>query len=296
MKKVAMILFVLLVLAVTYMYLSTNLFLSLLQKNNAKQEVIQTTQQAPEELVNNANYSVKKITDRSGLFSVEIPSDWSVTIFGPQLLRISSISAGISKKSIKFSVIVSGEERKISSKNEPVDVLVDGVPAKYYTVEAPLFSKKKILTVEFSDNKKYYSLSLAYNEKTYPEGKDVFENIVSSFDILDVEEEADVRSIEVVPSDSLPSQVNVLIKGEFPNSCSEFGEIVEDQNGRTFFVSVYKAKTKDSDCTEGPISFEKTLSLDTIGLRSGDYVVDVNGVKAQFSIPEEQATSTETMR
>ena len=296
MKKVAMVLFVLLVLAVTYMYLSTNLFLSLLKKNNTIQQGVETAKKAPEELVSDASYSVKKITDRAGLFSVEIPSDWSVTISGPQLLRISSISAGISKQSIKFSVIVSGEEREISSKNEPVDILVDGVAAKYYTVEAPLFSKKKILTVEFSDNQKYYSLSLAYNSKTYPEGKDVFENIVSSFDILDVEEEADVKSIEVMPSDSLPTQVNVLIKGEFADNCSELGEIAEDQNARIFFVNVYKAKTKNLECVSGAVPFEKTISLDTIGLKSGDYVVDVNGVRAQFNIPEETATSTEMMK
>jgi hypothetical protein len=286
MKKVTLGLLILLFLAITYMYLSTSLFLSVLEKNRPGQSTIESIEKEPEEFVGNANYKVKKITDRAGLFSVEIPSDWDVTILGSQLNRISGILAGVSKKSIKFGVIVSGEKRKISSRNEPISIIIDGLDAKYYTINTPGISRKKILAVEFLDENKYYFLSLTYNPKKYPEGKDVFENILSSFDILDVKEGVKINSINVISSDISPVQVNILVRGEFVDSCTEIGEIVEEQNNNIFSVNLYTKKIKNTNCILAPVLFEKTISLDTIGLNSGKYFVDVNGVSGEFNIPE----------
>ncbi len=288
MKKVILALLVLLFLAMTYMYLSTSLFLSILDKNKTEQTGIEGVKKEPAEFVDTANYKVKKITDRAGLFSVEIPSDWDVTILGPQINRISGILAGVSKKSTKLGIIVSGEKRKISSKNEPIDVIIDGLDAKYYKIEAPGLSRKKILAVEFLDENKYYFLSLTYNPKKYPEGKDVFENILSSFDILDIKEGVKINTIDVKLSDMNPIQVNVLVRGEFANSCTELGEIVEEQNGNTFSVELYTKKIKNINCILAPVLFEKTISLDTIGLNPGKYFVEVNGVRGVFEIPEKK--------
>jgi len=266
----------------SYMYISTGLFLHELGKNKYVQPISQIE---PEGFISNADYVVKKITDRTGLFSLEIPSDWSVSIIGPQLSRISSISAGISKKSIKFSVIVSGEKREISSRDDPIDILVDGINAEYSIIEAPGFSKKKILVVEFLDKGKYYSLSLSYNPKSYPEGKDVFENIVGSFDVLDIKESAKVNYIEVVSSNLSPSQINILVKGEFLDNCTDIGEVTEDQNGYLFIVNMYTKSTSSLNCVQSSVLFEKMISLDTIGLKPGEYAVDVNDISKEFYIP-----------
>jgi len=286
MKKIILALLVLLFLAITYMYLSTSLFLSVLQKNKAKQTIIENTRNELGEFTDNIGYKAKKITDRAGLFSVEVPSGWDVTVLGPQINRISGILAGNSKKGIKFGIIVSEEKRKISSKDKPLDVVVDSLNAKYYTIEIPKLARKKMLAVEFSDKNKYYFLSLTYNPKKYPEGQDVFENILSSFDILDVKEGVKINSIKVISSDLNPVQVNVLVKGEFANSCTELGEITEEQEGDIFSVNLYTKKNNNKNCILAPVLFEKTISLDTIGLNPGEYLVDISGITAKFKIPE----------
>ncbi len=286
MKKVILALLILLFLAITYMYLSTSLFLSILKKNKVQDLKIENITKEPVEFIDNTNYQTKKITDRAGLFSVEIPLDWNVTILGPQINRVSGILAGIPKKGVEFGVIVSGEKRKINSKEVPVDIIIDGLDAKYYAVDAPGISKKKILAVEFLDENKYYFLSLTYNPKKYPGGKKIFENILSSFNILDVKEGVKIKSIKIIYSEVFSSQINILVKGEFSDTCTEVGEVVEEQNGNKFSVSLYTKKVKNINCVLAPVSFEKTISLDTIGLNPGKYFVDVNGVDGEFEILE----------
>mgnify|MGYP003450627653 CR=1 len=97
--------------------------------------------------------------------------------------------------------------------------------------------------------------------------------------------EAVVKDIDIRMKESFPVQVDVVVKGEFPDSCYEVGDISQQIIEKTFRVNLEVRKLKDSDvmCTQSIEEFEKVIPLqNVVGLSAGEYIVNVNGLEKRF--------------
>lgn len=97
--------------------------------------------------------------------------------------------------------------------------------------------------------------------------------------------EAVVKDIDIRMKESFPVQVDVVVKGEFPDSCYEVGDISQQIIEKTFRVNLEVRKLKDSDvmCTQSIEDFEKVIPLqNVVGLSAGEYIVNVNGLEKRF--------------
>lgn len=99
-----------------------------------------------------------------------------------------------------------------------------------------------------------------------------------------IERPANVKSIEIVVLESFPVQVNVVARGEFPDSCTGVSDITARREGPGFFVTITASRPSDIVCAQVITPFERTIPLDVVGLKKGYYTVDVNGVRGTFEL------------
>lgn len=100
-------------------------------------------------------------------------------------------------------------------------------------------------------------------------------------------EDANVTEVDVVLLESFPVQINVMVKGEMPDSCYELGDNTQRLIGDTFSVNLKMQKSSDPElmCAQAITPFDTTISLDNVvGLSAGEYTVNVNGVEKTFTL------------
>lgn len=110
------------------------------------------------------------------------------------------------------------------------------------------------------------------------------DNVPAPMPAKEIIGEAQVESVELMITRSIPAQVNVRIRGYLPDSCTRIGEIIQERQGDTFWLRVTTARPADKVCTEAPVPFQETIPLDVLGLKAGEYTADVNGVRDRFKL------------
>jgi len=97
---------------------------------------------------------------------------------------------------------------------------------------------------------------------------------------------AQVDEADLVILESFPVQVEVLIRGDLPDGCTEIEQLEQrfDADESTFYVDVVTVRSADDVCTQALVPFEKRVALDVYGLRAGIYTVRVNGVRETFAL------------
>lgn len=96
--------------------------------------------------------------------------------------------------------------------------------------------------------------------------------------------QAVVNSIDVLILESFPVQVNVVARGDLPDSCTRIDEVISQQSENTFRVALTTLRQPDLACTQALTPFEETISLNVDGLPAGTYNVSVNGVTDSFTL------------
>lgn len=107
-------------------------------------------------------------------------------------------------------------------------------------------------------------------------GEDVDEDVLVREALLD--------SMDLQVLESFPVQVNVSVRGNFRDGCSEFGPVQQetDVEARTLTVEVLTTRPADAVCTQALVPFEETFPLDMEGLPAGTYDVLVNGIPGEL--------------
>ncbi|MDQ5883169.1 MAG: inhibitor of cysteine peptidase [Patescibacteria group bacterium] len=98
---------------------------------------------------------------------------------------------------------------------------------------------------------------------------------------------ASVESIDILLKESFPVRVDVIVKGNLPDGCTEIGDAKQQLVGSTFNINLETKKLKDTDvmCTQALVPFEKTIALENVvGISAGEYTVNVNGVMKKFKM------------
>jgi len=104
-----------------------------------------------------------------------------------------------------------------------------------------------------------------------------------------------IDEVNVQILESFPVQVEVLIKGSLPDSCTEIERLDQRFDQRfgvedgIFWIEVVTIRNTDEVCAQALVPFEETVSLDVYGLSAGTYTVDVNGAKETFTLDVDNA-------
>ena len=96
--------------------------------------------------------------------------------------------------------------------------------------------------------------------------------------------EAVVDEVSVMMLESFPLQAQATFSGNLPDGCTVIGGIDQVLEGTTLRVRVATERPADAECTMALVPYEETVMLDILGLPAGDYVVDINGATAEFSL------------
>lgn len=98
---------------------------------------------------------------------------------------------------------------------------------------------------------------------------------------------AKVDTVEVTLSESKPLQVRAVLKGNFPDSCTQVGKVQQTYGGKLFTVVVTTERPKGAACAEVLTPFTENIQLEANGLSKGTYEVDVNGAKTTFTLEKD---------
>lgn len=93
---------------------------------------------------------------------------------------------------------------------------------------------------------------------------------------------AKIDSLDILVLESFPVQVQVRITGTLGDSCTTRDKISQKREAGTFFIEVTTRRPAEAMCAQVVATFHETVPLDVVGLQSGTYTVDVNGVTDTF--------------
>lgn len=104
---------------------------------------------------------------------------------------------------------------------------------------------------------------------------------------------AQVEEVAIQILESFPVQVEVVIGGNFRDSCTEVDKVdqqfVPEKN--IFWIEIRTVRTTDDACAQVLTPFEETVPLEVYGLPAGTYTVDVSGTRETFSLDVDNAPS-----
>jgi len=113
---------------------------------------------------------------------------------------------------------------------------------------------------------------------------------ITSTPVAPVSREAQVQSVDAQISNTIPVQVNAVVRGNLTEACAVLGETQVEYAVNTFRVTVYSFSPADRGCAQTTMPFETTIPLNSKDLPAGTYTIVANGVSAVFTLPIENPT------
>lgn len=99
---------------------------------------------------------------------------------------------------------------------------------------------------------------------------------------------SDTAVLSSVEAESSEEGITVTVRGDFPDSCTELGEVsqtVETEGSEiNVIVTIETSRPADVMCAQVLTSFETNFVLDTSDLAPGTYTLTVNGISTEISI------------
>jgi hypothetical protein len=84
--------------------------------------------------------------------------------------------------------------------------------------------------------------------------------------------------------------VNVVANFNLPDTCAQIEYVRTIQDGATFFITLGTTPSDAEGCTQDTLPQRVTVPVNIADLPVGDYAVDVNGVRAEFSVTKSEST------
>ena len=98
--------------------------------------------------------------------------------------------------------------------------------------------------------------------------------------------DAIIDQVDIILKESYPVQVDLLIQGYLPDSCSVLDLLTQETVGDRIVVSVVTTRPADAICAQALVPFDITFALDLSGLTPGPYTIDVNGYEEVLMVDE----------
>jgi inhibitor of cysteine peptidase len=96
---------------------------------------------------------------------------------------------------------------------------------------------------------------------------------------------AGVEQIEIVVLESYPVQVRVVVYGWMSDSCTTIRNFEQIREGPLIRLKIITTRPADVMCAQMIKRFRQTFPIETRGLASGTYTLDVSGKTQQFTLP-----------
>jgi uncharacterized protein YgiM (DUF1202 family) len=94
-----------------------------------------------------------------------------------------------------------------------------------------------------------------------------------------------VQSVEVQVRENSPIQVNVIVRGQLPDSgCTTIASIDQVRDGNTFRLTLTTTTDPLALCAAALTPFEQVVALDVNGLPPARYIVNANGIESTFDL------------
>jgi len=79
--------------------------------------------------------------------------------------------------------------------------------------------------------------------------------------------------------------VAVVAHGILSDPCTKVNDVMQDYDGKQFYVTILSARPEGAVCSQMIIPFEQIIPLENAtALTPGTYSVDVNGISKTFSV------------
>lgn len=92
--------------------------------------------------------------------------------------------------------------------------------------------------------------------------------------------EAVIDTVEVMIPETVPVQVNAVVKGKLPDGCVTIERISQTRSGNTFAATIVTNRQPNAGCIAQLQSFQQVLPLDITSLPAGGYTVTVSGANS----------------
>lgn len=101
--------------------------------------------------------------------------------------------------------------------------------------------------------------------------------------------EADVVTVDVRLTDTVPTRVDAIVRGTLCESCATLDEIRQEyvESTSTFVLTLTTRRPVDEPCIQDATAFEATVPLAIERLSAGVYTVVANGITASFRLTPE---------
>ncbi len=96
--------------------------------------------------------------------------------------------------------------------------------------------------------------------------------------------EATVDALVLRLSETMPVQVQAVLRGRLADGCVSVDRIASQREGDTFRIMVLTKRTAEAGCGSTPPTFEDVVSLDVNGLAAGLYTVQAGGASGRFQL------------
>lgn len=94
-----------------------------------------------------------------------------------------------------------------------------------------------------------------------------------------------VQSVEIQILESMPIQVNALIRGQLSDAgCTTISTVTQTRDGSTFNIELATTTDPLALCAQALTPFEQVVLLDVTDLPPAPYVVNANGVRQAFEL------------
>ncbi len=91
------------------------------------------------------------------------------------------------------------------------------------------------------------------------------------------EEIQEIENVELIKTETFPTQVFLKISGTFTNGCESIGKIKHKLIENNFNVAIYYNDNDEKVCTLGFVPFTEVIPLPVYALKKGAYRYTVNG-------------------
>ena len=95
-------------------------------------------------------------------------------------------------------------------------------------------------------------------------------------------------SVEIGPAAAIAA--NVIVNLDLPDTCAQVEYVKTVQDGATFFITLGGTPSQAEGCIQDTLPNRVIIPLNISDLPIGEYAVEVNGVRGEFSVTDSEST------
>ncbi|MHB1317598.1 MAG: hypothetical protein ACYCYF_03160, partial [Anaerolineae bacterium] len=94
-----------------------------------------------------------------------------------------------------------------------------------------------------------------------------------------------VEDVQVTVREADPVRVSVSVTGYYPDGCTTFHGVTQSVVDTRIMLTVTTERPRDAMCTQAIVPYSETVEVDTEGIPSGTYTLEVNGLEQEITLP-----------